>query len=658
MLQRLKDSGQLLYRHLGGTLLLGGAFALSLHAASRNWQGNVGEMLSWLALQLLGSCHVLRHWDRHPAKDGRQFRYGEIGGVLALLLTVLALAWLPVPEACIYLLLAASVGLYVERLRGLWALFLYAIGLWVIPLHDAWRLWLSYPLRYCATDGCAWLLGWLGLEATVSGTTLVVDQSAIAVTGSCSGVEQLDALLLVTVCLALLLHERWWPRVIQVLFFLPSLLVANILRLVLVVLLARGLGPQAYVGFWHDTLGYVQLLSTLGLLLGVGQALRCCHFSPKKEPDALCVVQTVPPPAETPAPVAETPGRGWWRAGVLVAATLAVSLADFAYLIRTCLDSPNDRYNWLFWGLGFAFVLLTLPRLRREQLRHDWLALIPFALCAVSWMWACGRSLHLGIYLSGVVGLWSLSWLILGWRSATYLGPGVLILMLGCPSVSYLIGAVPQRCLYSLLAVMLMYFLYRYRLHRHDAAFTAAVIVFGILGVGQAQIGALYAPLQLADPVPLTAGQRLVPAARLASDASFFRHSRFWRYYLRLNEKEGVGILYVRSGKAISEIHPAGHCLRSGGAVISHDAVRKVELHGKTYQIKEIECHSQGRSWLYWALYGDATGTSGSFVAFRLRDTQPETRFSLQLNTEIRPGQLPQARQRLLTALRLLSQAD
>ena len=70
--------------------------------------------------------------------------------------------------------------------------------------------------------------------------------------------------------------------------------------------------------------------------------------------------------------------------------------------------------------------------------------------------------------------------------------------------------------------------------------------------------------------------------------------------------------------------------------------------------VNELDCLWQGRRYLFWTLSGDAHGTTASFVAFRLRKTDPATRFALQLNTLMVIDSLPQARHRLLRALQTL----
>lgn len=639
-------------RHLGGALLLAGALVLTLVRMTEYWQGNAGEMLSWLLLDVMACWLLLRHWDMQPLPTPREERRWEWAGAVLLALAATAMATGRLTETQVLASLVICAGIYVKRLRGLLTLVPYAVGLWVIPLHDVWRLWLSYPLRHCATDGCAWLLRLLGIEATVRGTTLMVNQTAIAVTGQCSGIDQFDAMLAVAVLLSWAMQRTWLERILQAAFFLPAILLANILRLFLVVVLARWLGPQVYVGLWHTSLGYVQLLSALGLLMLYGQLIRACRLpGPHHQayPEHGRLDRTLP--VNQDGPVA---WHDWWRPSLLAAAALAVCLADGRYLVEACLSSPRDRLNWVFWLLGLAFVALEVPWLRRRRPRTDWLALVPLVFCLASWGWAYGRSLHIGLYIAGITGLWALTWLLLGWRSATWLGPGVIILLMGCPSVSYLIGSFPVRCAYTVVASLLALILHRYPLHRHDATFAAATIALGIIGVANAQAGALNPPVRLTDEPTLRSEQRLEALPRLPDDDAFFRVSKLWRFRLWLNRRDCVRLLYVRPGKAISEIHPASHCLRSSGATINLDVIRTFQLDGQTFQVNEIDCLWQGRRYLFWTLYGDAHGTTASFVAFRLRKTDPATRFALQLNTLMVIDSLPQARHRLLRALQTL----
>ena len=58
-------------RHLGGALLLAGSLTLTLARMAEHWEGNDGEMLAWLLLDVMACWLLLRHWDMQPLPPPR-----------------------------------------------------------------------------------------------------------------------------------------------------------------------------------------------------------------------------------------------------------------------------------------------------------------------------------------------------------------------------------------------------------------------------------------------------------------------------------------------------------------------------------------------------------------------------------------------------------
>lgn len=136
-------------------------------------------------------------------------------------------------------------------------------------------LTLSYPLRLMATFGAAAVLRFLGVAVTVDRTliTLGSDGTGIAVTDACSGIEQLFALVLIGAVLAWMMQKGLGFRLMHWACILPSLVVANALRLVVTVLLYGRFGDVILGDAWHHGLGYAQSVLTLVFLWMFGKVL-------------------------------------------------------------------------------------------------------------------------------------------------------------------------------------------------------------------------------------------------------------------------------------------------------------------------------------------------------------------------------------------------
>ena len=101
-------------------------------------------------------------------------------------------------QACSFVLLLSCGLLYWSN----WQTCLYALPstLWsciFIPFHEELMLMASYPLRLSATMLSALLLKLCGTDVIYSGSSLHLVGLDVAITDACSGINQLDAFLLI-----------------------------------------------------------------------------------------------------------------------------------------------------------------------------------------------------------------------------------------------------------------------------------------------------------------------------------------------------------------------------------------------------------------------------------------------------------------------------
>ena len=157
-----------------------------------------------------------------------------------------------------------------------WRIMLYCLPatLWCcvfIPFHEEIMLMASYPLRLSATMLAALLLKICGTEVVYSGSSLHLPDLDIAITDACSGINQLDAFLLIAYLAVKIMHKKEYWQVLHFAFIIPSIIIANSLRIVLTVLLFKIFGEVILDKFWHVTLGYAQILIALLIFLAVGK---------------------------------------------------------------------------------------------------------------------------------------------------------------------------------------------------------------------------------------------------------------------------------------------------------------------------------------------------------------------------------------------------
>lgn len=141
---------------------------------------------------------------------------------------------------------------------------------------EALLLALSFPLRLMATYLATWLLMLFGANVSADYTTIRIGEAGIAITDSCSGIEQLGAMLILGLVISKVQQGKWLPAAFQYGFIIPSIVISNALRIALTAALYLGpLGEAALGDGWHVALGWVQtvlafvFLFLFGLLVKV-----------------------------------------------------------------------------------------------------------------------------------------------------------------------------------------------------------------------------------------------------------------------------------------------------------------------------------------------------------------------------------------------------
>ncbi len=157
-----------------------------------------------------------------------------------------------------------------------WSMALNSIApaLWCcvfMPYHEEFMLLFSYPLRLSAAALSSWILNLCGIEIVCSGTSLSLPDLNIAITDACSGINQLDAFILIAFAAVQIMHKKTVWKILHFAFIIPSVIIGNSLRIVLTVLLYRSCGEVVLQNTWHISLGYVQIVLAMLIFIAVGK---------------------------------------------------------------------------------------------------------------------------------------------------------------------------------------------------------------------------------------------------------------------------------------------------------------------------------------------------------------------------------------------------
>ena len=132
-------------------------------------------------------------------------------------------------------------------------------------------LLLSFPLRLSATLLSAGLLKLCGIGVVYSGTSLELPGLDISITDACSGINQLDAFILIAFIIVHIMHKKNVWKLLHFAFIIPSIIIGNGLRITLTVLLYKLWGETVLQNSWHTALGYLQIVLALIIFLIAGK---------------------------------------------------------------------------------------------------------------------------------------------------------------------------------------------------------------------------------------------------------------------------------------------------------------------------------------------------------------------------------------------------
>lgn len=135
-----------------------------------------------------------------------------------------------------------------------------------LPLTQGLASYVSFPMRLVPTALAQALLSPF-MTVAREGINLHTPAMDVAVVPACAGLNYLSTLLLLAVLLAWLSQDRPAARIVLVLMVVPTLLVANALRIATVAVVGEQFGRKAALGFLHGFSGLLVLvLAVLGIL--------------------------------------------------------------------------------------------------------------------------------------------------------------------------------------------------------------------------------------------------------------------------------------------------------------------------------------------------------------------------------------------------------
>ena len=133
---------------------------------------------------------------------------------------------------------------------------------------------ITAPLKTLVSEASTNWLASFGLPVAREGVTIFVGQYQLLVEDACSGMNSLVGLIAVSLLYIYLMRgSSWVYSVILVFFIVPIAIIANIIRIMTLILLTYYFGNEVAQGFLHFTAGMLLFTTALLCVFGLDRLL-------------------------------------------------------------------------------------------------------------------------------------------------------------------------------------------------------------------------------------------------------------------------------------------------------------------------------------------------------------------------------------------------
>ncbi len=260
--------------------LVAGAVALALptmlFVAQESWgseQGAHGPIVLFTGLWLL-----FRLW---PAASRRISRpqLGRVVLAFAVVLPAFVLARITqiielegyLMYATLLIALWSVIG--TAALRALWFPLFYLA--FIFPPPESIVAAVTLPMKMELSRVAVGLLTLLGYPIGREGVMIYIGQYELLVAAACSGLNSIVSLSAISLFYIYMRHQAEWRyAAFLVLFIVPVALIANFVRVLILILLTYHMGEAAAQGFLHNFAGLVMFAAALVTIFGLDAVLK------------------------------------------------------------------------------------------------------------------------------------------------------------------------------------------------------------------------------------------------------------------------------------------------------------------------------------------------------------------------------------------------
>lgn len=166
--------------------------------------------------------------------------------------------------ACLLVLLYSLVGW--DVMRRLWFPLVYL--LFVFPPPDTVVAIVTQPMKIFVSRAAVWLLGLVGYPVGGEGVHIYIGPYQLLVAAACSGLNSLISLTALSLLYIYIRHQAEASyALILVLLTVPVAVLANLVRVLMLILLTYHFGEAAGQGFLHEFAGLTMFVAALALIM-------------------------------------------------------------------------------------------------------------------------------------------------------------------------------------------------------------------------------------------------------------------------------------------------------------------------------------------------------------------------------------------------------
>ena len=173
--------------------------------------------------------------------------------------------------AVLVVVLYSAVGL--EALKLLWFPLLYLV--FAFPPPDTLVAAITVPLKIALSQWSIGLLQLLGLPIVGEGVRIYIGQYELLVAAACSGLNSIISLTAISLFYVYLRHQAHWRYALfLVLLVIPVAMLANFMRVIILILLTYYAGEATAQGFLHNFAGLFMFGIALLTIFAIDEAVR------------------------------------------------------------------------------------------------------------------------------------------------------------------------------------------------------------------------------------------------------------------------------------------------------------------------------------------------------------------------------------------------